>query len=206
MKTLLLSVYALLLITLAGCQLTLVEDEAMETPRVISEFQQSLLDELNFARTNPSGYADLRLKAAKLDSTDNGSYAYLKNLTPRPSLTLNNSLNLAASSYALYLANNNLMGHNLDGTPLKRAIRFDFKGYAVGENIAASTCDDFNSTVNPQKAAISFVRIMVIDECVTDLGHRTTMFNPKYTTVGIGFSRNTESTFVNYNVQDFGGN
>jgi len=202
MKTI--SILIFLLIVLISCQPTLVKEEASEIPQVISVFQQSLLSEINFARSNPSGYADSRLKAYMLDSTDNGSYLYLKHLTPLSSLTFNNALNISASAYATYLAQNNLMGHDLDGTPLKRAINVGFTGSSIGENIAASTGDCYNSAVDPDLAAIYFVRLMIIDAGVEDLGHRLTMLNPNYNTIGIGYCRNPLSTYINYNVQDFG--
>ena len=202
MKTI--SILIFLLIILISCQHTLVKEEASEIPQVISVFQQSLLSEINLARSNPSGYADARLKPYMLDSTDNGSYLYLKHLTPLSSLTFNSALNISASAYATYLAQNNLMGHDLDGTPLKRAINVGFTGSSIGENIAASTGDCYNSTVDPDLAAIYFVRLMIIDAGVEDLGHRLTMLNPNYKTIGIGYCRNPLSTYINYNVQDFG--
>ena len=202
MKTI--SIFIFILTSLISCQPTLVKDSEAETPQIISPFQQILLAEINLARSNPAIYADLRLKAYMLDSTDNGSYLYLKHLTPVSSLTFNNSLNISASVYATYLAENNLMGHDLDGTPLKRAITVGFTGSSIGENIAASTGDSYNSLIQPDTAAIYFVELMIIDAGVTDLGHRLTMLSPDYKTVGIGYSRNPLSTYINYNVQDFG--
>jgi len=202
MKTI--SILSFMLIMLVSCQPNLVRDAATETPQVISAFQQSLLVEINLARSNPTGYADLRLKAFALDSSDNGSYLYLKQLIPVSSLTFSNSLNISASAYATFLAENNLMGHDLDGTPLKRAITVGFTGSSIGENIAASTGDSYNSLLNPDTAAIKFVELMIIDTGVADLGHRLTMLSPDYKTIGIGYSRNPLSTYINYNVQDFG--
>ena len=192
------------MIILISCQPTLVKDATTATPQVISGFQQSLLVEINLARSNPAAYAESRLKTDMLDSSDNGSYLYLKQLTPRSSLIFNNALNISASAYAAYLAENNLMGHDLNGTPLKRAITVGFTGSSIGENIAASTGDSYNSVTDPNTAAIYFVRLMIIDAGVADLGHRLTMMNPNYKTIGIGYSRNPVSTYINYNVQDFG--
>ena len=204
MRTISISILGLLLITLISCQPTLVKDTNVVAPQVVSTFQQSMLEEINFARTNPSGYAELRLKTTMLESADNGSYLYLKSLTPLASLIFNNALNLSASAYALYLAENNLMGHNLDGTPLKRAMAVGFAGSLVGENIAASTGSNFNSVADPKNAAIYFVQLMIIDANVSDLGHRLTLLSPNYSTIGIGYSQNLSSTYINYNVQDFG--
>ena len=193
-----------LILVLIGCKPTLDKDIVIQTPQVVSIFQQQMLNEINFARTDPAGYAELRLKTAMIETSDNGSYLYMKSLVPRMLLSFNNTLNISASKYALLLAQKNLMGHNLDGTPLKRAITLGFEGTSIGENIAASTGDAYDSTIDPAGAAIKFVQIMIIDFGVADLGHRLTMLNPKYTAIGIGYSRNPASTFVNYNVQDFG--
>jgi len=204
MKSIILSIIAVALFSLMSCQPGLVKDSTVEIPQVISAFQKSMLNEINFARTNPSGYAELRLKASKDDSTDNGSYLYMINLIPVSAVSFNNALNVSASNYALFLAEKNLMGHDLNGTPLKRAITVGFEGSSIGENIAASSSDNYNTTVDADAAAISFVRIMIIDAGVADLGHRKTMLNAVYTTIGIGYSRNPSSTFINYNVQDYG--
>ena len=119
-------------------------------------------------------------------------------------LSFNKSLNKSASDYAVFLAEKNLMGHDLNGTPFKRAITGGFEGSSIGENIAASTGDNFDCTLDAQNAAINFVRIMIVDTGVEDLGHRLTMLSLKYHTIGIGYSRNPASSFVNYTVQDYG--
>ncbi len=204
MKTVL--VLACFLIGLVSCKSTMDEDAVvpMEIPTNINSFQQYTFDELNLARTNPAQYAELRLKSDMENGEDNGSYLYFKNLAPLAALRFCNALNLSASDYSLFLADKNLMGHNENGTPLKRATIVGFEGSSIGENIAASSEDEYNSILNPQKSAIAFVRIMIIDNGVADLSHRLTILNPKYKSVGIGFNRNPASTFVNYTVQDFG--
>jgi uncharacterized protein YkwD len=204
MKTVSISVLVVLLVALVSCKDTLVEETSIESPLNISVFQQAVLDEINLVRTDPTAYAELRLKSDMENSSDNGSYLYLKNSTPIGALRFSNILNLSASNYALFLSERNLIGHDENGTPLKRAIFVGFEGTSVGENIAACSGDRFNSTINPQTAAISFVRIMIIDDGVEGFAHRLTMLNSKYKTIGIGFSRNTASTYINYNVQDFG--
>ena len=189
---------------IAGCKNSMVVESAIEFPVNISTFQQYMLDEINLARTNPATYAELRLKDEMVNSSDNGSYIYLKTLTPVGSLSFSNVLNSSATNYALFLAQKNLMGHNENGTPLKRAIFEGFAGTSVGENIAASSAELYNAMFDPRIAAIGFVRIMIIDAGVSDLGHRLTMLNSKYKSVGIGYSRIATSTFINYTVQDFG--
>ena len=204
MRIIRISILMVIIIELVSCKSTLVKDSVIDTPQVISVFQQSMLDEINLARENPAVYADLRLKMSMLDSTDNGSYNYLISLNPRSKLVFNNSLNISATNYARYLTDNNIIGHNLDGTPLKRAISVGYTGSLIAENIASSTDDSYNSNLDSHTAAISFVRLMIIDDRVADLGHRLTILNPNYKTIGIGFSRNPSTTYINYNVEDFG--
>ena len=204
MKTFFISFLAFFLISLVGCKPISDKDTTSENLPTITAFQQYMLVEINLARTNPPAYADMRLKTDMLDSTDNGSYLYLKSLTSSSALSFSNSLNISASNYAKFLAENNLMGHDEDGNPLRRAIIQGFNGYSIGENIAGSTCVDCDSEIDSKTAAINFVKIMIIDRRVADLGHRLTLLNPEYTVVGIGYSRNPSSTFINYNVQDFG--
>ncbi|MCX6229310.1 MAG: CAP domain-containing protein [Bacteroidia bacterium] len=195
---------ALLLMVLLGCQKSLTTDALKVENQTISVYQKQMLDELNFARTNPIGYSDTRLKTAFNDGSDNGSYTYMRTFVPVGSLSFDNALNIAASTYAQFLAEKNLMGHNENGTPLKRAITVGYTGSSIGENIAASTSEAYNGIADPTLAATNFVRILIIDAGVADLGHRTTMLNKLYTKVGIGYSHNLSSTFVNYTVQDYG--
>jgi hypothetical protein len=205
MKTILQVILSLLFLALVSCQKNLNTEESISAPQSISTFQKQMLEEFNFARTNPSGYAELRLKTAFIEGSDNGCYTYMKNLSPGSVLVFNNALNISATKYAQFLADKNLMGHNQDGTPLKRAITVGFTGSSIGENIAASTGEACNGFLDPSLAAINFVRILLIDTGVADLGHRMTMLNSIYSTVGIGYSHNAASTYVNYTVQDFGG-
>lgn len=200
-----LSFLIIFLIGLVSCKSYLTDDSpSTEIPKDITLFQQYMLDEINFARTKPAEYTESRLKAFNDHSTDNGSYQYLKNLTPVTALSFSNALNQSATKYAVFLANNNLIGHDADGTPLSRAIREDYTGSLLGENIAGASDNLFNATLNPQSAAIGFVSLLIIDDGVADFGHRLIMLNSKYKIVGIGFGRNTASIYINYTVQDFG--
>lgn len=204
MKAISTLILATLLIGLAGCSTALIEDASIESPKGITAFQQYMLDEINLARTKPAEYAELRLKADKAVSADNGSYLYLKNLTPTGAITFNYSLNLSASNYANLLSENNLAEHNADGTPLKRAIRAGFTGTSTGENIAIASASSFNAVLDPRIAAIGFVRILIIDEGIANLGHRMILLSSKYTTIGIGYTQNSGDPMLNYVVQDFG--
>jgi len=199
-----LSFLILILVGFVSCKSFVIDSPSIDIPKDITPFQQYVLDEINFVRTKPVDYAELRLKSYKDALTDNGGYQYLKSFTPVAALSFKNVLNQSATKYAAYLAINNVISHDADGTPLSRAIREGYTGSSLGENIAGASDNLYDATLNPQSAAIGFVRLLIIDEGVIDLGHRLIMLNSKYKTIGIGFGRNTVSTYVNYSVQDFG--
>jgi uncharacterized protein YkwD len=203
-KTIQLLMLAVMLIGIESCTKELTEKTAIESTEGITSFQKYMLDEINFARVNPSGYAESRLKVNRDSSSDNGSYGYLKNLTPVGSVGFNTSLNLSASDYAVLLAEKALAEHNADETPLRRAIRAGFEGTSTGENIAIASASSFNAILNPRSAAIDFVRILIIDDGVSGFGHRLILLSSKYKTVGIGFTQNNTIPLLNYVVQDFG--
>ena len=204
MKTIIHLILATIFIGFTACTKVMVEEDSVESPKTISAFQQYMLEEINFARTKPAEYAEMRLLADKENLTDNGSYLFLNNLAPLGSVTFNHSLNLSASNYALFLSDKNLAEHNADLTPLKRAIRAGFAGSSTGENIAIASENSFNAMLNPKSAAIGFVRILIIDKGVVNLGHRLILLSSKYTTVGIGYQQNSAVPMLNYVVQDFG--
>ena len=204
MKTLSVLLFVALLLGFASCSKDTEEISLATAPQNVTPFQKYMLDEINFARTNPTSYAELRLKDAYTSSTDNGSYVYLTNLTAVGSVSFNSSLNQAAQNYAIFLAEKNLAEHNADGTPLKRAIRAGYTGSSTGENLVIASANSYNAIINPQTAAIDFVKVMIIDQGVEDLGHRIVLLNTKYRAVGIGFTRNSSTPTLNYVVQDFG--
>jgi uncharacterized protein YkwD len=203
-KTISTLIIVIILFGFVGCNTALIEEISIEKTKDITAFQQYMLDEINFARTKPLEYAELRLKVENENSKDNGSYSYLKNSTQVEAVSFSQALNQSATDYAAFLAEKNLLEHCADGTPLKRAIRAGFTGTTTGENIAAASENCYNPVLNSKSAAIEFVRILIIDEGVADVGHRLIILNPKYTAVGIGFTQNTATPTLNYVVQDFG--
>jgi hypothetical protein len=166
-------------------------------------FQEETLNEVNFVRTDPDGYAETRLKSYYDNGTDNGAYLDIKSYNSRESLELNEKLCRAAEDYAQYLADNNAWGHYENGTPSSRCQNAGYEYYS-GENIAAGTHSYYNADESPQDAAIAFVLAWIIDEDVPSLGHRINMMSTGHTELGVGFARNTSSAYQNYAVQDFG--
>lgn len=167
-------------------------------------FEQKTLAEINKARTNPSGYATERLQSEYTAKTDNGAYEDLQKRTPVGALTLQTQICKAAAGYAAFMAQNNVFDHNLNGTT--PGSRCQAAGYSFwsGENIAANGWDYCNAESDPEGAAINFVKQLIIDQGVASLGHRNNIMNSGHKVLGVGFARDTNSTYKNYTVQDFG--
>jgi uncharacterized protein YkwD len=174
-----------LLLLLFSCKAELISDFT---------FQDYCLKELNFARTKPSEYAEIRLSGE--------SYDYFKSLSPTTALSLNSTLNLSATDYAVLLSNKGILSHDLSGKPNDRVKAFGYE-YDVTENIAGASPDRFNAVLNPEQSAIEFVKALIIDEGNPFLHHRKAILNPDFKVVGIGFARNPSTLYVNYTVQHF---
>ena len=166
-------------------------------------FQESILDEINYIRTDPSGYAEIRLKSYYDSSTDNGAYADIKSRDAEEPLDLQEQLCSAASKYAHYLAENNVFGHYENGSPAERCEAEGYDYYS-GENIGAGSYNYYNAEDDPATAAEALIVMWVIDMGVVGVGHRENIMSSTHKKLGAGFFRNTDSTYENYAVLDFG--
>ena len=155
-------------------------------------FQTATAEELNFARTAPADYAEDRLKDDYDAGTDNGAYLDMKGRVPVPAVSLQAQLNRAAMDYAEYLADNNVFGHEENGTPVDRCEAAGYY-YFSGENLAAGNFPGLDAAVNPEEAARGFVKMLIIDEGVPDLGHRDNIMSQFHRSVGIGYAKNFNS-------------
>ena len=168
-----------------------------------TQFQKSILDEINNIRTDPSGYAETRLKSYYDSSTDNGAYTDIKSRNAVGSLELQDQLCSAASKYAQYLAEDNVFGHYENGSPAERCEAEGYDYYS-GENIGAGSYSYYNAEDDPVTAAEEFVVMWVIDMNVDGVGHRENIMSSTHKKLGAGFFRDTNSTYENYAVLDFG--
>ncbi len=191
-------------ISIASCKTKQVNKAPTDNMSYIAEFQQYMLNEINLVRSHPSVYAELRLIENKNRSTDNGSYEYLKHIIPSGVLSINSALQQSAAKYAKLLAQKQLFTNDADGTPFSRAARNDYAGRLVAENIAANSEKSFDAKLDPRSAAVNFVKLLIIDKSIENFGHRITLLDPQFTTVGIGYWQDTTGRRVNYIVQDFG--
>ena len=166
-------------------------------------FQESILDEINYIRTDPSGYAEIRLKSYFDSGTDNGSYTDIKSRNVEEPLELQGQLCSAASKYAQYLAENNVFGHYENGSPAERCEAEGYDYYS-GENIGAGSYNYYNAEDDPATAAEALIVMWVIDMNVDGVGHRENIMSSTHKKLGAGFFRDIDSPYENYAVLDFG--
>jgi uncharacterized protein YkwD len=173
------------------------------SPSDFTLFQESILDEINYIRTDPSGYAEIRLKSYNDSGTDNGAYTDIRSRSAEEPLELQDQLCSAASKYAQYLAENNVFGHYENGDPAERCEAEGYDYYS-GENIGAGSYNYYNAENDPVTAAEAFIVMWVIDMNVVGVGHRENIMSSTHKKLGAGFFRDTDSTYENYAVLDFG--
>ena len=173
------------------------------SPSDFTLFQESILDEINYIRTDPSGYAEIRLKSYNDSGTDNGAYTDIRSRNAEEPLELQGQLCSAASKYAQYLAENNVFGHYENGDPAERCEAEGYDYYS-GENIGAGSYNYYNAENDPVTAVEAFIVMWVIDMNVVGVGHRENIMSSTHKKLGAGFFRDIDSTYENYAVLDFG--
>ena len=173
------------------------------SPSDFTLFQESILDEINFIRTDPSGYAEARLKSSYDSGTDNGAYTDIRSRNAEEPLELQGQLCGAVSKYAQYLAENNVFGHYENGSPAERCEAEGYDYYS-GENIGAGFYNYYNAEDDPATAAEALIVMWVIDMNVDGVGHRENIMSSTNKKLGAGFFRDISSTYENYAVLDFG--
>lgn len=146
----------------------------------------ALLEEINFARTNPQAYA-LRLEREPVTawerglarSEDSGAFAeavaFLKRQPALPPLVGDENLAAAALDHVAEQGASGEVGHqSRGGEPFNQRLRRHGVEVRVqGENIA----------YGPAKAA-DVVRELIIDSGVADRGHRENIFQPAFAAAG----------------------
>ncbi|BDD03273.1 CAP domain-containing protein [Aureibacter tunicatorum] len=171
-------------------------------------FKDEFFKQVNLARTQPQKYAEEVLKTYYDNKQDNGAYKDLMNREAISPLVDNELLETASIYYSKYLADNNVLGHDENGSPQERseAVGYD---YWAGENIAVGFIEQGNKDLQnaweePIGAAKLFVAQLIIDMGVPNLGHRKNILNATFTEMGVGFYRNEKAKYRNYVVQSFG--
>jgi uncharacterized protein YkwD len=166
-----------------------------QTAISLSRVEQSIINEMNRARSNPPAYRQVLLnwrsrfsgKKAKLSDrifliTQEGTPAideaiqFLQKTRPVSTLKLSRGLTLAARDLVRDQGVRGTTGHQgSDGsTPFQRMARYGKWQKIAGENIAYGS-----------DTAQAVVRDLIIDDGVRDRGHRTNMFQPQFRLTGV---------------------
>jgi uncharacterized protein YkwD len=151
------------------------------TARAESSADQ-ILDEVNFARTQPAKYAQVIAAQADKYRGSDGAKAvqetinFLQKVKPQAPLALSPGISQAALSHALDMGPRGGRGHtgSRGETPWKRMSRFGaYQGYA-GENI------DYGHT-----EARAIVVALIVDYGVSNRLHRKNLFSKNFRVTGI---------------------
>jgi uncharacterized protein YkwD len=167
------------------------DDALMRAPQ-----HDALRQEINLARTDPAGYAqvvrdyftgmDARggylLQGARVQSREgragvDEAVAFLRRVGRRPALQAAACLAGAAQAHADDQARSGAVGHQgSDGSSLDARVR--------RQGVTAMTCGENIAYGQPQ--ARDVVVAMVVDDGVSGRGHRANLFDSGFTRLGVG--------------------
>lgn len=147
-----------------------------------------VLDEVNFARTHPSDYAQVLLREAEADRASASKFAgedrsalneaveFLKRQDALPPLEPDARLAAAALAHAAAQGREGGFGHvSPDGETLsERLKRQGIWAHLAGEDISYG-----------YRTPRDVVRQLIVDSGVPDRGHRKNLFGPAYQAAGV---------------------
>lgn len=176
-------------------------------------FEEELLAEINYARTNPKEYADLLRKhlesftddkmfkeGGKLIMTNEGkkaveeAIAFLEKQAPLSAVKISKGLTKAGRDHVADLGPLGKTGHygQSGADPIKRLSKYGAYSGEFGENISYT----------PQSPR-GHLMALIIDDGVVSRGHRKNLFNPAFKTVGVGCG--DHKIYTTMCVMDFAG-
>jgi uncharacterized protein YkwD len=161
----------------------------------LSSVEQSVLDEINLARTNPSAYADilaqrrqyfqgnlLKLPGQVNRITNEGvaaldeAISVLRSTSPLPALSPSQGLSLGAKDHVNDTGSKGIVGHTgSDGSdPAQRVDRYGTVQGGWGENI------DYGASTGRE-----IVIDLIVDDGVSSRGHRANILDNSWTEAGV---------------------
>jgi len=165
----------------------------------LSELEQEVVEELNLARTQPEVYANFLIEYSKLfegrelrepgeitiitkegRSAVNEAIRFLKNQKPLPSLTASKGMSKAAEDMVRMQESTYQIGHiGRDGSKFSDRI----SRYGKWDGSCSENIDYGNNT------ARKIVMALIIDDGVSNRGHRKSIFTPDFRRVGVACGR-----------------
>jgi len=156
------------------------------------EINQKVLAEINLARTNPQGYA--QLLAAQMGNGNDRAVAeavkFLQKSRPLPPLVP--SFGLEQGAQAHVASQGPIGGRGHGDNPFSRMERFGRWTGSAGENIYYGTRD-----------ARGIVCSLIVDQGVADRGHRKNLFSHSFGMAGVAYGYH--ATYGSMCVIDFAG-
>ena len=155
---------------------------------------------INYSRKNPKRFWDSICMPIikKQPALKNSRYAAslkvdLYSLETLPLLRLNDTLITTAANHAKDIAkkHKSISHTSSNGTTFAQRMKNAGINYASGENIGMGPDD-----------MIMSLFLLYLDQGLADLGHRKTLLNPKYLSIGLGVYQKNRTYIIN--VQDFG--
>jgi len=161
----------------------------------LSDLEREVIDELNFARMQPSEYADYLIAYSELfvgrelrergeitvltregRSAVNEAIRFLRNQKPLPYLIASKGMSKAAEDMVRMQGTTSQIGHKgRDGSSFADRV----SRYGTWEGSCSENIDYGNNN------ARRIVMALIIDDGVSNRGHRKSIFNPAFKRVGL---------------------
>ncbi|HZK96927.1 MAG TPA: CAP domain-containing protein [Prolixibacteraceae bacterium] len=161
----------------------------------LSDLERKVIDELNFARMQPSEYADYLIAYSELfvgrelrergeitvltkegRSAVNEAIRFLRNQKPLPYLIASKGMSKAAEDMVRMQGTTAQIGHKgRDGSTFAERV----SRYGTWEGSCSENIDYGNNN------ARRIVMALIIDDGVSNRGHRKSIFNPAFKRVGL---------------------